>query len=968
MGFGNLRRISIFLLPAALLGGAALFAQENSGNIYGRVLDEEGRAVAKAEATLTGPTAPRTTTTDESGRFRFLAIDPGSYTVIVTAPGFATVENSNVRVTLGQNTEFSVKLSLGGVKETVTVSSVAPLIDARKTETGVTFYREELQQIPNARDVWSMMQQVPGIQMDTVNVAGNSSGNQPNVATKGSNQGTYRLDGVTITDNSYGAFEGGQNGKSPSYFDFDTFQEVEISTGGSTLELETPGVTVNVVTKRGTNELHGSGRFFYASDDWQSDNTSDEAREQELQTNSTRFIREYGVELGGPILRDRLWIWGSVARQDISLNLNGTSSFFEGAGPRTITLEPWNAKLNAQLSNANSANFFFSRSDRTELNTGSGTTRAPETLRDLFIDSNLYKVEDSHVFSPSLFATANYSHLEADYSHTPQPGTENNQVLYDADGVFHRGYKYLITTNPQDQVNLSASKFFNTGDVSHELKFGFGYRNQENDSASAWPGDQILTSETSIGYGYAQLTRGVRTRYEQRYWHGTLGDTLSIGNLTVNAGIRYDVQQGRNLASEAFENVVFPELLPGLTSQDDEGWPIEHKDWQPRISATYALGKEKKTLLRASYARFANQLGSFVYQLNSFPINSGLYYYWADQNGDRTVQRNEVDLDSFCCFYNVDPNVIPPNALDPNLETPTTDEIVLGVDRQLTSDLAVSVAYTYRHFDHLQMYTRIGSDASSWELVGLAAGTATAANGFTLSFSEPYYFLNLPEDPSGDLYRNRPGSTQTFHGVELQVVKRLSNRWSARVGFAWQDWTQDTSEEAIALNPNNEWLLGAPNDDGGIAVGYGRETIWFNADWQFNISGLYQAPWGINVAANFFGRQGNPTGYYVRTNNDGQYAARHRPSIGHLDDFRLDDIYELDMRIEKAFHLGPLELTPSVDVFNVLNDNAVIQRDPRVGDVRLRSTGVVFTENSSFNQILETQSPRIVRLGLRLTF
>lgn len=965
---GKVFRHVFALWAAGLLCAGHLFAQDNAGNIYGRVLDDEGKAVTQAEATLTGPTAPRTTTTDESGRFRFLAIDPGTYTVVVSAPGFAPVESSNVTVTLGRNTEISVKLSLGAVKESVTVSSVAPLLDPRKTETGVTFYREEMQKIPTARDVWSLMQQVPGIQMDTVNVAGNSSGSQPNVATKGSNQSTYRLDGVTITDNSYGAFEGGQNGKSPSYFDFDTFQEVEISTGGSTLELETPGVTVNVVTKRGTNELKGSGRFFYASDDWQSNNTSEEAREQELQANSTRFIREYGVELGGPILRDRLWIWGSVARQDISLNLSGTSSYFEGAGPRTITLEPWNAKLNAQLSNANSANFFFSRSDRTEGNTGAGTSRAPETLRDLLIDSNLYKVEDSHVFSPSLWATVNYSHLEADYSHTPQPGTENAQVLYDFEGVYHRGYKYLVTTNPQDQVNLSASKFFNTGNISHELKFGFGYRNQENDSASAWPGDQILTSETSIGYGYALLTRGVRTRYEQRYWNATLGDTLTLGNLTINAGLRYDVQQGRNLGSEAFENAVFPELLPGLTSEDDAGWPIEHENLQPRISATYALGQERKTLLRASYSRFANQLGSFVYQLNSFPINSGVYYYWVDQNGDRTVQRDEVDLSAFYGFYNVDPSVIPPNALDPNLETQTTDEIVLGVDRQLSSDIAVSLAYTYRHFDNLQMYSRIGSDASSWEFQGLAAGTVTARNGFQLSFSEPYYFLNLPEDPSGDLYHNRPNSTQTFHGVEAQVVKRLSNRWSMRVGFAWQDWTQETSEEAILLNPNNEWLLGAPNDDGGIAVGYGRETIWFNADWQFNISGLYQAPLGINVAANFFGRQGNPTGYYVRTNIDGQYAARHRPTIGHLDDFRLDDIYELDMRIEKAFHFGPVELTPSVDVFNVFNDNAVIQRDPRVGDVRLRSGVVVLTENSSFNQILETQSPRIVRLGIRLSF
>ena len=973
-GFASFGRA--LALTGMFIGAASAWAQENSGNIYGQAVDEQGAGVAGATATLTGSTAPRTTITDKSGRFHFLDIAPGPYAVTVSLQGFATVTVDNVIVTLGRNTNVDVAMKVSGVSETVNVESSTPLLDTRKTETGITFSNAELQQIPTTRDIYAMMQQVPGIQLERPNTAGIHSADVggPRFTTKGSAQQVYAVDGVTVTDNNYGSVDDGRNGATPIYFDFDTFQELQVSTGGSNVELQTAGATVNVVTKRGTNSIKGSARYYYTSDKLQSDNTSSEALAQGLQTDSLRFVREYGIELGGPIIKDKLWIWGAAARQDFGTNTTG-SDFYGNGLTQDAKLQPVNAKVNWQIVPANSFDASYTRSNRTELGSGGGSTRPPETTRDLFVPTDLYRVEDSHVFSNSLFATVNYAYMTAQYNAEPVSGRDI-QTLW-ANNHWNNSYRWLTTNEYQQQANASGSKFFNTGNVAHELKFGFGYRHQVNDSASAWPGQQVFGSELSSS-SYAIVNRGVDTRFEQTYMHAYASDTLSVGNLTINAGLRYDYQRGRNLASTGIGNEMFPEILPTIHSVDDPNYPFQFHNLEPRISATYALGKDRKTLLRASYSRFADQLGRYVYQLNGFPASGGLYYYWNDLNHDHIVQKNEVDTSTGALsYYNIDPRVQPssPNALAPNFHAPTTDEVVLGVDHQLMTDFAISLAGTYRHTNDLLYHLPTGANANTWALVADVSGTATAANGFTLPYNVPFYGLTLDQPPTGDTYMNRPGSTQKFWGVEMQFNKRLSHGWMMRGSFAWQDWKQYVTQESL-LNPNNDWFLGQPNTNGGLAVGYGVSTIWFNSRWQFNLSGLYQAPLGINVAGNFFGKEGNPASYYVRaryrSGNDAGVLSSfdNRNTIGNLDDYRLDNIYEFDLRFERPFQIGAVTVTPSIDIFNLFNSAAVLQRDNEVGRYTTEngSSGSSFAPNPFFNQIVETQSPRVARLGIRVSF
>jgi hypothetical protein len=953
------------------LAGLGLYAaaQTSTGNVYGTVVDEQGSPLPGGTATLTGPLAPRTTTVDAAGQFRFLRVPPNRYSVVVTMPGFTTVTQENVIVALNKDVNVDIHLKISPVQENIVVSGATPLIDTRKVQTGATFSRDELADIPTARDVYSLIQQVPGVQIETVNVAGNSSGQAggPDVYSKGSANISYLIDGSTVTDNSYGDPDRGQSGGTNTFFDFDTFQNVEVTTGGSLLELANPGVQINVVTKRGTNELKGSGRFLYASHSWQSDNTPQEAIDQGIRTNSTRFIREYGAELGGPLIKDKLWIWGAGSRQDINLNLASdeeNAPLFKSA----VTLSPWSAKLNWQISQPNALNLYFNRSNRVEENDGASALRTFDTLVDFRIPTNFYKIEDNHVFSSSLFASLFATYQKPDYTRIPNGGldTQEDYVIDSYVG----SWNYYFAKDPQKQVNAQVSKFFSTGKLNHELKVSFNYRQQIADSATGFPGDQLYGLFYSSSSAYAAVTGGVRTTYRTEYWTGTIGDTITAGNLTINAGLRYDYQRGRNLPGYRLENVYFPDIIPRAEFHGNQGWPFTYKNLQPRASVSYALGEKKSTLLRGSYAKFADQLGFIVYQMSGVPITGGIYYFWTDTNGDRVVQPGEIDLNTFYGFYNVDPTIAPTpvNQLAPGFKTPTTDEFTFGVDHEITNDFAVSATYTHRQLNHIQYRVPIGSSADLYSLAGNATGHAVADNGFTLDFNEPVFGLNVPEAPGGDLFLNRPGAKQIYNGVEFSAVKRLSNHWMLRGSFGYQKNVWHLDPEAIAIMPNNLWNLGGQNDDGGLATGASnRDFVQIGANWQFNVTGMYQFPWGINFSANFFGRQGFPNPYYIRIDRGFDVTqTRPRIMIDQVDTHRYENVYQLDFRLEKAFNIGPVTFTPLVELFNVTNNNAILQRSENVGTYELNGEGL--DQSRFFNRIEETQSPRIVRLGARIAF
>src|SRR5262245_41839320 len=336
----------IALLLALLVAPAAL-AQQQAGRIDGVVTDATGGVVPGAMLLLTGSTtAQQETTASANGDYHFLNLPPGTYTVTAKLGGFADVVRQGVIVQTGTSTQIDLQMRPSGVQETVTVIGATPVIDTRKTSNEAIFDQTQLQEIPTARDPWVLLQQTPGVLLDRVNVGGNESGQQSTFI-KGAGDGTdtmWNLDGIMITDPS-------AIGSSPTYYDFDAFQEVQFTTAGNDVRQQTGGIGVNFVTKRGTNAFKGSGRFFGTNKGLQSKNVSSDivaaqptfghpcaSDASERCGNEIDRVMDFGAEIGGPLAKDKVWFWGSAAKNDIkNITIAGN--------PDNTQLLDYNAKL-----------------------------------------------------------------------------------------------------------------------------------------------------------------------------------------------------------------------------------------------------------------------------------------------------------------------------------------------------------------------------------------------------------------------------------------------------------------------------------------------------------------------------------------------------------------------------------------------------------------------------------------------
>src|SRR6266496_1797735 len=307
-------------LVAMLLVASPALAQFGgpAGGIYGRVTDEQGGVLPGATVTIKGPGAPQTMFTDARGEFRAVNLPPGRYTVALALQGFSTVSRENVTVDIGRNTDLSIQMKLSSVAATITVSGEAPTMETRKVQTGAQITPDELKAIPTSRDPWVILATIPGVQIDRINVAGSESGQQSNFSSKGSSGGTFTVDGVNMTDMS-------ALGSSAGYYDFDSFQEMQVITGGSDPAIQGSGAHLNMLTKRGTNDIHGSARVYGVDKHFQSHNIPAEADEQAAKGfplaagNHIDQVQDYGAEAGGPAWRDHLWLWGSYGRDQIDL-------------------------------------------------------------------------------------------------------------------------------------------------------------------------------------------------------------------------------------------------------------------------------------------------------------------------------------------------------------------------------------------------------------------------------------------------------------------------------------------------------------------------------------------------------------------------------------------------------------------------------------------------------------------------
>ena len=291
-------KVVVLALVALFATSALASAQSQTGEIFGKVTDGSGGVLPGVTVTVTGPVLlqPLTAVTGDTGTFQFPRIEIGTYSVKFELAGFKTIVNEGIKITVGFSAAVNAQMPISTVQETITVTGESPIVDTKNTGTKQTFTNELLQSIPSARDPWVILQQTAGIAMDRENVGGNMSGQQSNYVSRGGNptNNKWSLDGVDITDMA-------ATGASPSYYDFDAFEEMTINTGGVDVTQQTGGVGINLVTKSGSDKFRGSSRFYVTDEKLESQNITDALRAQGATSgNPIQNIKDYGVEARRP--------------------------------------------------------------------------------------------------------------------------------------------------------------------------------------------------------------------------------------------------------------------------------------------------------------------------------------------------------------------------------------------------------------------------------------------------------------------------------------------------------------------------------------------------------------------------------------------------------------------------------------------------------------------------------------------
>ncbi|HQR46675.1 MAG TPA: TonB-dependent receptor [Thermoanaerobaculia bacterium] len=960
------------LALALLLTSGIAFGQAQSGNIFVKAADEQGAALPGVSVTLTGAGAPLTQVTNVNGEVRFLSIAPGTYQLDFTLQGFAKVTRKNVVVALNQNTNITVPMKLAGVQESVVVTGESPLLDTKTSGTQAVVSKVELENVPTARDPWVIVQTAPGVQIDRLNVGGNQSGQQSNFAAKGTDtgQGVWNVDGVNITDMA--------SLSSPNYYDFDSFAEMNVTIGGADASIQTPGVQLNMVTKRGTNDVHGSARVFITDRKTQSTNMPEELQYQLEQAGQTALgnqvdgIQDYGAELGGPLIKDKLWLWGSYGRNQIN---NVTAAGY----PDRTTLENWGFKLNAQLIDTNTLTGVYTYGQKIKLGRNAGPTRPPETAYNQTGPTKLYKIEDSQIFSSDFFATASYSRVISEFRFDT---AGQGQAYNDENGVWHYGFYNYFTTRPQTQVAVTPSYFLRTGKVGHEFKAGFTYRNTPVQSQSFWPQGAINYAPGAYAEdsGIAGFVRDGAYNTSGKYYSGYLQDNMTIDRLTIQLGVRYDSQTNQSLATIIpccrWGND-FPEVpFKAITAQQVD--PVTWNSWSPRVGVTYALGDQGKTLLKASYARFVQQLGGTTASFNSAASGLNyLYYYWNDKNGNQRVDKGEVDFGSgiYGAYGNFDPNnpnaTVSQNIINYNMKVPHTDEFLFSVEHELMPAFVLGLQGTYRKSSNYLYRAPLSADGS--RALTPADFTCTAAGPYPIPNGSPATIqVCNPKPGVASDYRietNRPGYNTQYWGIDFSATKRYSDKWMLRFNFAYSE----NHQYGIAEGQSNPANLQPGTEIEGGPVMYGAGTgsgsfqyVWMYSRWQTTLSGMYTLPYDFNLATSIFAREGYPVPYYRRVSVGANpiWGQIQYYQLGSPDANRLPSVFEWDLGLSKVVKVAPLDITLMADVFNVLNRNTVLQRTTRIYD----AAGSTTASDSRDNNIYEIQSPRIWRFGVRFSF
>jgi Carboxypeptidase regulatory-like domain len=785
---------AIALAIVAFLATAALAAaQQPTGEIFGKVTDQSGAVMPGVTVTLTSPILlqPLTAVTSETGTYQFPRLEVADYSVKFELSGFKTVVNEGIHITAGFSAQVNAQLGVSTVQETITVTGASPIVDTKETGTKQTFTNELLQSIPSARDPWVILQQTAGIAMDRENIGGNQSGQQSNYVSRGGvpQNNKWTLDGIDITDLS-------ATGSSPTYYDFDMFEEMTVNTGGVDVTQQTGGVGINLVTKAGSDKFRGTGRFFDTNKKAESNNIDDALRAQGASSgNPIQDVKDYGTEIGGPIKKGRAWIWGAFGKQVIDV---GVINFYQPtancqsikAAPLTFAVQDVNNCLNTDETLLQTENFksevqlfkgnkfsaytLFSKKERNARN-ASDLTPIESTVKQAAVASTFgktgwitgptptYKFSDQYVVSDRFLVDATYAHVGNNFTldfHDPSL-RDVQPTLIISTGLNGRSAPdggQSVNIRPVNSVTMNANYFLpGIAGGDHSFKFGGYWRDNDGFNTTHTGGNAVARFPTSAELAnpndcatqavgcQMQLTRDGGTEYKLTNVSLYGQDTVTHGKLTLQLGARYDYNHDQALASSVSANPLRPDILPAVSfAGADPG--VKFNNFSPRLGLTYDVSGQGKTILRGNYAMYWGQVGTGFVASQLNPVTRvSIRYPWVDTNHDTLVQAGEIIIpnNNIANYLALTGNWNPAapgspttaNTVDPNLKNDRTDEFIVGVDHEIGLGFAVGANYIWRRYSNFQFIDTIGFEPGDYTQTTFtpAASTCPGADGQRIS-------------------------------------------------------------------------------------------------------------------------------------------------------------------------------------------------------------------------------------------
>lgn len=970
------------------LASSAIWAQAQGENasIIGVVTDTSGAVIPNATVTLTSPALQvpsLTASTDADGSYKFVTLPaPGTYSVKFAATGFGTVVKQGITLTVGFTARIDTSMTVGAVTTSVVVTGSGPVVDTVSTATASTLQATTLEEVPKPLGMQDILSIAAGVALAGPPDVGDSNlaVDEPimtdGIGVTGSDTDTLQSDLRIEGINTLTAHE--SDGR--VYLDALAIGEAELKTSGNNADVGLPGVAEEAVMKSGGNDFHGDAEGDFERPSFQANNiTPAEA----APPNNLKFgnplageaYYDYAADLGGRIIRNKLWFYAGLSKQLIN---QGQASFVGGPdasgcwtcadAPRATivnALPQYDGKIDYQVSH--STKLMFSELYATKLFTaqsGSPTRPLPASQYELQPGKD-WKAEVQSVVSPRLVLDGlfGYAGYDVDYSAEPASeigafgftkgsdfaGSPSEEEL--SNKLFTGPYPTLFDDKPQNRYEMGASATFIPAGPHlgghHQFMFGTddtwesaGSR-VHHDSAS---GDYLLLfkngAPNEITVYNFPIPTSISDLSNQAFY---VTDVWSIKHVAFNLGVRGERYHVFNPAQTKPAGQ-FGDIFPAQTYayQDLLTWT----DVVPRVGASWDVMGNGKTVVKGFFGIFGDTPGdAFGEAFNPNAQVTQTYAWNGPCASTAALAPVEYQCDATPAFLASLPSLKPISASgglsqinNPNLKEDRTHEYDASIERQIASNMAVTLSYVYHgvynlypseatgvdighNYDTPVSFTDVFNGVSTpVTLYTYAKGTGTLQNEQ----------LNAPSD--------RP---DTYNTIMVSFTKRTTSKWGAASSFwdtKYHRWINGT---AGLFGDPNSWL-------------YPIDNTW---NWGFNANVYYNLPKHF-IASSFLtmesGTPGQRTEVFGSTATLTQGAET--VNVGPYGQFRGPMISNLSVKVAKEFIIRErYHVEGNFQVFNLLNSSAAVSTNYLTGP-------------TTFGVITNLTSPRVARIGAKFSF